>query len=313
MYYDFKEVPNDLVKQFKDELEFGIFECDQSITIDGLDPSELFDYGNQICYTYCEEAIGVANVYISNKFLSLKEVFYFFDDISEGSSDMFTNAISKKADHKKLVTTQKFAYIHEIKVHPQFRGIGLGKNLLLSIEKFLESLGVKVIYLISGVLEKGSKPPHEFYEKLGYELLFIDEESDYKGYFKLLHPEPNLLNIFRKQHPQIYIEDYFIDIPDEVQEALEFVAEIYDYRFVLNRENFLAIGVDYQSDMKVSHLSGLLNILKNFTKSLEDLMYDELMRIRESQEPLNPEDAKYFLMLQKGKNTLEQFISNKKA
>lgn len=313
MHYNFKEVPNDLVDQFKDEFEFGVFECDQSMTIDGLDSSQLFDYGNQICYTYCEEIIGVAEVHISNQFLEKEDVFYFFDEISDDSYELYARAISKQAKHLELVTTQKFAYIEEINIHPQFRGIGLGKHLLLSVETFLETLGIKAIYLISGILENESAAPHKFYEKLDYKLLFMDDD-EYKGrgYFKILQTEPTLFNIFRNQRPQLYIEDYFVEIPLNVQEALEYMAEINEYRLVLNKESFLIIAEDSEWDAKIRGLRGLIDILEDFAKSFEDFARDCQELINQSNKSAKQKDVDNIKMLLQYKRILENFVSKLK-
>ena len=82
MNYNFKELSNDLIKNFKNEFEFGIFEFDQSVTIDELDSSNLFEFGNRVQYKYCDKVIALVEVFIFNETLQFEELFEFFDDIS---------------------------------------------------------------------------------------------------------------------------------------------------------------------------------------------------------------------------------------
>lgn len=274
MNYNFKEAPDEFVEQFKEDYEWG-FEGRKSITFENLDATDnLFLYGNKVCYTYCEDTIALANIYICNELLDSDEVLDFFDAISQDAYKLFKYSILKEEFHEKLVLTQKFAYIEKIEVHPQFRGIGVGTELLLSIENFLSSLGVKTVYLVSGTLSKEDEIPHNFYEKLGYKVVSTTqpEENGCRSLFKYLYTEPSLMNVFRAQPAQIYIEDYIFELTDEVIEALSTNAELSDYRFVLYKDKFLAIhGEVYEFDFKFEGFRGLLSALEYFKGLFIDL------------------------------------------
>ncbi|WP_276357675.1 GNAT family N-acetyltransferase [Cohnella caldifontis] len=59
----------------------------------------------------------------------------------------------------------KYPYIGLIKVHPDYRGQGLGKRLLQFVEEHLKKKGVKAIYSSSQVNENN---PQEWHRKSGF-------------------------------------------------------------------------------------------------------------------------------------------------
>ena len=313
MNYNFKELSNDLIKNFKNEFEFGIFEFDQSVTIDELDSSNLFEFGNRVQYKYCDKVIALVEVFIFNETLQFEELFEFFDDISEDAYEIFINAICKNSFHKELIETQKFAYIEHVEVHPELRGIGLGKEILMATERFLSLLGVKAIYMVSGALTKDDCSPQGFYEKLGYELLNYNKESDCQSLYKRLYTEPSWRNIFRVQPPQAYIEDCFFSIPTNLTEALDCFAIYSNNRLILNKDKIIIIsGYDFTYDEEYEGSKGLLKALKKFKHFFSDIIndIDSYAKNQKEQSGLAKEIEKHIKSIDDYITLIELFIEN---
>lgn len=125
---------------------------------------------------------------VRKPFADEESVIIFFDNISNVDFDGWSKIISKNKIHQNNILNGKFAYISELKVSNQLRGLGIGSQLLKAFESSFNPKNIKHIYLVSGVLYEEVIEPHSFYLKNNYTSLgdFNQQDSLCKVMYKAL-------------------------------------------------------------------------------------------------------------------------------
>lgn len=160
------------VRRFYD-LELALSRVDakkffiQGIRVRNLKPGEedlLADIQNQ-CFTgswgFCPNTVEETKFYLEWTGTQMKDV---IAAESRGSKDIigycWTHRVSREDSARKR------GRIHMFGVHPEYRGKGLGKRLLLQGLKYLKMKGAEVAEL---TVDTQNRPAHTIYQSLGFE------------------------------------------------------------------------------------------------------------------------------------------------
>lgn len=118
-------------------------------------------------FTYDEEVIGEADVFLKNGYYSNENLIGFFDSISQADIDSYFTTLKPNKYHMNILTSRRLVFINEFRVKKEYRGMDVGRTLLGDMENFMRTIGFKVVYVNSCGLDE-EPAAHDFFIKNGY-------------------------------------------------------------------------------------------------------------------------------------------------
>lgn len=143
---EFKNLSDSLIAELKQGIEnYGLeelrYEDIEILMSTGPKDEDFFEYGIHFYLLFKKHLIGEVSARIVRKSFESKEsAFWFFDDYSVIDAEAWLDVLSEKNPHKGNILNGSFAYIDEINIYPQLRGLGLGSELLKTFESLVKSL-----------------------------------------------------------------------------------------------------------------------------------------------------------------------------